>query len=123
MGYIIMSYDINLCDPVTNKVLHLDSPHQMQGGTYVLGGTTELSLNITYNYSKHFVRVLGIHGIRSIYGKSGHETIPILQDAISKLADDKVDNYWASTEGNAKASLIQLLAMAKLRPDGVWNGD
>ena len=33
------------------------------------------------------------------------------------------DDYWKSTEGNAKRSLIQLLTLAKLRPDGIWDGD
>lgn len=30
---------------------------------------------------------------------------------------------WEPTEGNAKRALLQLLAMARMRPDGVWNGD
>ena len=36
-----MSYDIDLCDPITKEVIELDEPHQMKGGTYVLGGTTQ----------------------------------------------------------------------------------
>lgn len=44
-----MSYDIRLCDPVTHETLEVDSPHLMAGGTYALGGTTELWLNVTYN--------------------------------------------------------------------------
>lgn len=59
-----MSYDINLCDPVTHDVLELDDQHDMRGG-----------------------------------------------------------NYWDATEGNAKRALLQLVALAKLRPDGVWDGD
>ena len=47
-----MSWDISLTDRVTGEVLHSDSPHMMRGGTFMLGGTTELWLNITYNYSK-----------------------------------------------------------------------
>ena len=34
-----MSYNIQLCDPVTQEVLHLDALHQMTGGTYTLNGT------------------------------------------------------------------------------------
>ena len=109
-----MSYDIDLCDPVSGETLHLDRVH---------GGTTKLSLNVTYNYAKHFYRVLGQEGIRTIYGKTGAESIPALKDAISSLADDVDDNYWEPTEGNAKASLLELLVMAQLRPDGVWKGD
>ncbi len=118
-----MSYDIDLTHPVTGEVLHLDHKHDMHGGTYALGGTTECSLNVTYNYAKHFWRVLGEGGIRSIYGKTGAETLPILREAAAQLADDVDDDYWAPTEGNAKAAILQLAALAQLRPDGVWKGD
>jgi len=33
------------------------------------------------------------------------------------------DDYWKSTEGNAKDALKNLLKLAELAPDGVWNGD
>lgn len=62
-----MSYDIYLCDPVTREAIEVESPHLMQGGTYALGGTTELWLNVTYNYGKHYYRVMGEEGIRTIY--------------------------------------------------------
>lgn len=118
-----MSYDIDLVDPVTKKVLELDTPHHMRGGTYAVGGTIEASLNVTYNYSKHYSRVIGEKGIRTIYEKTAVESIPLLESAISQLGDDVSEDYWEPTEGNAKRALIQLLALAKMRPDGVWNGD
>ena len=40
-----MSYDIRLLDPVTRETVEVEAPHLMQGGTYALGGTTELWLN------------------------------------------------------------------------------
>ena len=49
-----MSYDISLRDPVTKEALEVDEPHFMTGGTYKLGGTKELWLNVTYNYSNFF---------------------------------------------------------------------
>lgn len=119
-----MSYDISLCDPVTKDVLEADTPHQIRGGTYALGGTPSLWLNVTYNYSRHFYKHLDTEkGIRVLYGKTGAETIPLLKSAIAKLGDDIDDNYWQPTEGNAKRALCGLLAMAELRPDGVWDGD
>ena len=120
-----MSYDIKLCDPVTGETLECDSPHHMTGGMYCIGGTTEMWLNVTYNYSKFYYRedVLGDKGIRTIYGKTGAESIPILQKAIKALGDDVSTNYWDATEGNAKKPLTQLLAFAQMRPDGVWKGD
>lgn len=54
---------------------------------------------------------------------TGAESIPILKKAIEVLADDVDPDYWKATEGNAKKSLCQLLSMAQLRPDGIWDGD
>lgn len=118
-----MSYDINLCDPVTHDVLELDDPHDMRGGTYAMGGTREAHLNVTYNYGSSFRKVLGKKGIRTIYGMTGAESIPVLECAAAQLGDDATDRYWDATEGNAKRALLQLVALAKLRPDGVWDGD
>jgi hypothetical protein len=124
-----MSYDLCLCDPVTSERLVLDQPHHMRGGTYQIGGTTRASMNITYNYADHLYRVLpdpgptGQEGIRSIYGLSGAEAIPILEGAISLLGDDVDPDYWKSTEGNTKSALTKVLALSRMRPDGVWRGD
>lgn len=118
-----MSYDIQLNNSVTGEVLELDAPHQMKGGTYQVGGCQTAELNITYNYSKYFYELFGDLGIRELYGKSGVDSIPMLETAIQQLSDDIDENYWEATEGNAKQSLIQLLSLAKLRPDGIWDGD
>lgn len=120
-----MSYDIELCDPVSRKTIELDDVHYMRGGTYTAGGTKRLWLNITYNYAQIFYRpdVFGVEGIRSIYGLTGAESIPLLTKAINVLGDDTCPDYWEPTEGNAKRALYQLLAMARMRPDGIWDGD
>ena len=118
-----MSYDISLLDPVSKETIQLDEPHFMRGGTYAVGGTTDLHLNVTYNYGKHFYNVTGDNGIRTIYGMTGAETMPILKKAIEALGDDTHHDYWRATEGNAKRALIQLLSMANMRPDGIWDGD
>lgn len=117
-----MSYDIDLTDPITGAVLELDAPHQMRGGTYAIGVTTEASLNITCNYARHY-GAIGEQGIRTIYGKTGAESIPLLQACAAKLKDDVSDDYWEPTEGNARAALLQLIALAQMRPDGVFQGD
>ena len=118
-----MSYDINLLDPVTKNVIQLDEPHQLHGGTYAVGGTKEAWLNVTYNYGEHFRSVLGDKGIRLIYGMSGASSLPVLEKAISSLKDDVSSDYWAPTEGNAKAALAKLKSLAQMRPDGIWDGD
>ena len=48
------------------------------------------------------------------------DSIPILEQGISKLKDDVDRDYWKPTEGNAKQALNHVLAFAKMRPDGVW---
>ena len=140
-----MSYDISLTDPVTHERIKLDELHYMQGGTYVVGGTTEMWLNITYNYARWYYKP-GVFaktkesskGIRTIYGMTGAESIPVLKRAIKKLEGMTVDisekerrdceeqgctGYWLPTRANAIRPLYQLLALAQMRPDGVWRGD
>ena len=134
-----MSYDIKLTDPVTGATLELDAPHHMRGGTYQVGGCTVAHLNVTYNYSSYYRRAFGNAaielnsfekifgggqtGIRSIYGMTGAASIPVLRQAASKLGDDVDLDYWKPTEGNAKRALMQLIALAEMRPDGIWRGD
>ena len=119
-----MSYDICLCDPLTKETIEFDECHQMKGGTCTVGGTHEAWLNVTYNYSKHFLKTIDKEkGIRKIYGMTGAESIQVLENAIKSLKDDVCGDYWEPTEGNAKRALFQLLAFAKMRPDGVWSGD
>lgn len=118
-----MSYDIDLLDPYTRDVIILDEKHQMKGGTFVDGGTRHASFNITWNYGDHFRKILGDQGIRIIYGMTGAESIPVLEKAISQLGDDVDVDYWKPTEGNAKKALYCLIKLARIRPDGLWNGD
>lgn len=119
-----MSYNIELTCPVTGRTMELDENHHMRGGTYAVGGTRYAELNVTYNYSKYYYALIDAdRGIRAIYGMTGAESIPILQKAADALKNDVDDDYWAGTEGNAKAALLQLIALAKMRPDGVWRGD
>ena len=122
--------DFDLCDPVTKKVLEIEEKHEIKGGTYCAGGTTEMTLNITYNYSDIINRKMDELGIgeedSSSYayyfsGKTGTETIEPLKKIISSLKDNVDEDYWKATEGNVKRALCGLLAFAQLRPDGVWS--
>lgn len=192
-----MSYDISLKDPVTKKTIELNEPHFMQGGTYAMGGTKELWINVTYNYGPYYYEATDKdprfahdevscyysdgtkgpmeteYGIRGIYGKTGAESIPMLEDMIRRITEKyqkdgewietertkarwydengnevedplhmilqgknvtkeeytvmvyegDTDDYWEATAVNAIKPLHQLIAMAKMRPDGVWDGD
>lgn len=116
-----MSYDCTLKDPVTGETLQVDTPHHIRGGTYLLGGTHELTLNVTYNYHPQFCKALGKELTDFLQGRLASETIPEIRAAIAKLGDDVSEDYWAPTEGNAKRALYGLLALAEMRPDGVWS--
>ena len=202
-----MSYDIELKDPVTGKTVELPIKHIMTGGTYRADydektgkfspmPTSDAWLNVTYNYNGYYYdategdeRFFGKLkddyekdeprnlGIRGIYGKTGAQSIPMLNAMISRIEEkykkdgewieterketrylnskgkevDRTDvlhavlhgekndfteeeyteivsegpnrNYWKATAGNAIKPLYQLMAMAELRPDGVWDGD
>ena len=126
-----MSYDINLLDPITKKVIEINDAHFLRGGTYQMGGSKELTLNITYNYSKILHHVIQPKntpseyktGIRSLYGMTALEAAPILEAAISNLKDDVDEDYWKATEGNTKRALNNLLTMCKMRPDAIIEGD
>ena len=117
-----MSYDFRLCDPVSGKTLHTSHNHFICGGTYCIGGTSEMWLNITYNYSRNYRKAFkNSMGIQILAGKTGAESIPLLKNAISNLSDEVNEDYWTPTEGNAKRALYGLLAFAQMRPDGVWD--
>lgn len=119
-----MSYDIRLRDRETGEQVYAPVRHQLRGGTYWQGGTRELWLNVTYNYARHFRRALGTdEGIRSIYGMTGEESIPVLEAAASRLRDDESEDYWEPTEGNARRALLDLAALARMAPAAVWDGD
>lgn len=113
-----MSYDVSLVDD-RGQQLHSDTPHDIIGGTYAVGGTTELWLNITSNYGPTLRRVIG--GIDEIDGKRAGDTIPLLVLGIGRLGDDTHPNYWEETDGNVKAALRGLLELACKRPDGTWS--
>lgn len=118
-----MSWDVELIDPVSRETIECEQEHFVQGGTYAIGGTRELWLNITYNYGRIYRRpeIFGKEqGLNILNGKTAAETIPMLKNAIQNLGDDVNPDYWAATEGNAKRALCSLLAFAQMRPDGVW---
>lgn len=140
-----MSYDITLNDPVTKEPIQLDTPHQMRVGTYAVIVQAEAWLNITCSYADWYYHAgvfaptrEGSKGIRTIYGMTGAESIPVLKSAIHVLelmtediSEEErarreaqgVTGYWMPTRQNAIKPLYRLLALAQMRPDGIWEGD
>lgn len=82
-----MSYDISLVDPVTKETLEADFVHHITGGSYTIGGTRKLELNVTWNYCKFYYgdKAFGDKGIKSLDGMTGAESIPILKKLFQTL--------------------------------------
>jgi len=116
-----MSYDIDLKDREGNLVT---VDNLAEGGTYVIGGSTDASLNITYNYSGFYYEHLDKKwGIRWIYGKKGKQVIRRLEKAIAILGTQRDTDYWKSTPGNAGFALSILLKWATQYPEAIFSGD
>lgn len=92
------------------------------GGTYAVGGSTEASLNITYNYSPFYYNHLDKeNGLRFLNGKRAGDVIKALEYAVSALGTTRDNDYWASTPGNAGAALAVLLSWARQYPDAIFS--
>lgn len=102
-----------------------------EGGTYVMGGTDEAELNVTYNYGRHFHEAWekaggtfdgdGDGSLGSMLGeKRAGDTIELLARAVEILGTARGPDYWEATPGNAGVALEQLLGWARQHPDGIW---
>ena len=155
-----MSYDITLNDPSTGEVSKVESflmtggtvPCRSVDGQLVQAEQTDAWINITYNYAKYYYAVTEgderfahrrstsgevDYGIRGIYGKTGAESIPLLQLMIhriheryiysdGKLLDERetdTSDYWRPTAANAIRPLRQIISLAEQCPASVWDGD
>ena len=115
-----MSYELYIVDK-NGKAMTAPFPHAITGANYCVGGSPELYLSITYNYSKIFKKAFQHDdGIYAINGMSCLQSIPIINAAMNRLGDETTSNYWDATEGNAKCSLMGLLQLAALGCDGFW---
>lgn len=92
-------------------------PHfEAEGGTYVVGGSTEARLNVTYNYSE-------IWSVRTIDGLTGADSIPLLEEQVHQLGTQQYRDYWAPTKGNVGYMCSILLAWARRHPTAIWEVD
>jgi hypothetical protein len=105
--------------------------HEGDGGTYVVGGTDEAELNVTYNYARCF-RIAWEHAGASFDGrgdgtlgemigeKRAADVLPALKSAVAFLGTDTFTDYWAPTLGNAGHALSILAGWAEQHPDAVF---
>lgn len=125
-----MSYDIDLIKDGRPAAV----PAHAEGGTYVLGGTDQAQLNVTYNYSARYAEVLvplpagegqplalQPFSVHAPQGQRAEDTIPWLEAVVAQLGTEQDrGDYWAATPGNAGYAASILLAWARLHPDGIW---
>jgi hypothetical protein len=98
------------------------------GGTYVVGGTCEAELNVTYNYGGEFRRAWADDPnpsgsgvlVRMLDGKRAGDVIEILEHGAEVLGTDRALDYWEPTPGNAGAVLARLASWARQHPDAVF---
>lgn len=110
-----MSYDINLVDKDTGEYLYTNDEHNLTGGTYAVGGTKELYLNITFNYYKIF-KEYNLY-IPDLDNQLVADVLSNLCSTYAEMEGEPSDNYWEATEGNAKKALKNLIALCSLAPD------
>jgi hypothetical protein len=91
----------------------LEVSRHAEGGTFLLGGTTEADLNVTYNYGKHFI-------FKKLDGRTGLDTTKELEEAVQSLGIARDKDYWSPTAGNVGFACSILLDWAKQYPNGVW---
>lgn len=89
-----------------------------EGGTYAIGGVTEASLNVTYNYGRLF-REAGCHP-DDLRGRVAGDVLPKLEGAVKYLGMKRDEDYWKATPGNAGYALSVLLEWAKQHPAAVF---
>lgn len=120
-----MDAEGNICDVESHQ----------EGGVVQVGGSSEASLNVTYNYAWFYFHFLDQeNGIRALNGQRAGDWIERLEKAVEVLGDKQyveypdgfmlggknpkgVVNYWAPTPGNAGHALSILLTWAKQHPD------
>ena len=92
------------------------------GGTYVVGGSTDANLNITYNYSALYHEYLDKDkGLEYLNRKSAKTCIPKLEKAVEALGTERASDYWLATLGNAGYALSILLKWAKAYPEALFS--
>ncbi|MBL7169522.1 MAG: hypothetical protein ISS48_00710 [Candidatus Aenigmarchaeota archaeon] len=113
-----MSFDVKLLDK-KGKICQVEK--HTEGGTYVLGGTIDASLNITYNYSKLYSKYLDEkQGLRFLDGKKAKDVIERLRETVFILGIVRDRDYWKPTPGNAGYALVILLKWAKQHPEAMF---
>ena len=122
-----MSYTVELLEPDREKVVVLRRGHLFRQPSIAINERGErlvefyASLSVTYNYNPFFKNLYNGEGLRGLSGKTGWEVAPELLRVITALPDeDPSSDYWASTAGNAREVLQNIMVFIVERPNGVF---
>lgn len=102
-----MSYELYLKDK--DGVCQSEDT-RVEGGTFVVGGTKECNLNITWNYSKVFYMTV-------LDGKIAGDCIDWLREIVKILGIERDEDYWKPTHGNVGYALSIILEWCKEFPE------
>lgn len=121
-----MGYTLEYQDK-SGECIRLENLHFVRGSIYPIGGTDEVSLDVTFNYSKILTPLakekFGVdRWVDLMYGKTSHEAVKPLRVLLSMLEGEPDDDYWAITEGNARAAIKNLIYLCELslNYEGRW---
>jgi len=115
-----MSYWVTLYDENDAELTVFQSTQKREeGGTYVVDGTFDCTLNVTYNYGQHY-RDAADFSLKDLDGLIASDTIPVLEKLVEKLGTVTSHDYWEATPGNAGHAINILLGWAREHPDGTW---
>ncbi len=144
-----MGYNITLCKTdekarIRPGATFADLP---RGGQYMVVSENreltdgDLDFYCTFNWSWYFYQTFaGGNGLKGLNGKLGREAIPILEEALPKIAameeterktgkvlseywgkgaayDPEDTNYWTVSARNAAKAVENMIAFCKLAPD------
>jgi hypothetical protein len=111
-----MSYWVSLIDDKGDFVI---VDNFCEGGTYVVGGTEEADLNVTYNYAKYTHQYLK-EGLKSLHNKKAKKFIKVFEKAVKQLGTEQDTDYWKATKGNVGYMFNILLKWAKQYPEAIF---
>ena len=105
----------------------------MKSGAESVPMLQDLIQRITDKYQRNGEWIFTERQVSHYYDKTGAEINPNevfirrqtvrVEERTEMVSEGPNANYWCATAANAISPLYKLIAMAQLRPDGVWIGD
>lgn len=110
MGWSIYITDKN------GETVRLKSPHKISGSDFAVGGTQDLWMTLTFNYSRYYYQIWPCGGLCFLHGLSVKNAMRTLLEGMLLLKGEQCGDYWHASEGNARAGLLSILSLCALSP-------